>query len=214
MFVYDDSTHGPILAWNSLEPVKVDTALFISPVRNCVAISGQTIEAISADASTVTPAFSSLPTGAENHPRRIVIAGGSGITSIRCDLILAPLHATYSERRFQIVRDIQTTGTEAAWHMVESDMYQVHLRDAENLRVLHADPCCPSMHYENTYIRTASSDPFPVSVEWVDIGADRLHEFQYFVAAAIIGLATSCLLEAARGLIVKDEPPAKRPSDA
>lgn len=192
-FVYSETSSGPTLEWAG--GATADTLLLVSDVQSCTALVNRRAQPIAAASADATPAFGEA---AIRNPRKILVSSTSGITSVSCRLDFQPLAATYSERRFQIVSDIQTGASDAQWHVNTSNLYQLNLKNAENLQVQNAEPCCASMYQENTFLRRQTSNYHQVKIKWTDVGANRIHEFMYFLGAAFIGLSFSCILEAVR----------------
>ncbi len=94
---------------------------------------------------------------------------------------------------------IQSDLPDATWHQTRADVYIFEQRNARDLKVEQAEQTdATSMHMDNAFQRGMGSNPYAVVMDWTDVHAERMHEFIYFIAAAVIGLALSCLIEAAR----------------
>ena len=199
IFTYTDRASGPILEWKNISaPGGNDVLLLVSDVVSCNGNSQNAVQQMDVEAADVSPAFAIENEATFAQPQQILVPHDSSITAITCRMNVKPLHATYSQRRLQLVSDVIMGQGDAQWHPVTTTIYTINPRDAQDLRVTHADVYSGSMHYDNTWIRSGSSDGNPVAVQWEDEGSTRIHEFVYFIAAAIIGLSVSCMLEAAR----------------
>jgi hypothetical protein len=203
IFTYSDGPAGVRLEWtNTAGPTSSDLLLLISNATACTAFSSKTMNAAQLEAADVTAVFFIDGEATFTSPKKIVVPSGSGIASVSCKLDFKPMAATYSQRRFQIVSDVKMGAHDAQWTPLGTNAYTLSPQDAEDLKVSHADRYAGSMYYDNTWLRVSSSDVHPIAVQWEDEEADRVHEFIYFVAAAIIGLSVSCMLEAVRPWIV------------
>jgi hypothetical protein len=172
--------------------------VLLSFAASCSAPSNGTTLPLAVTASGVRPAFDT-----QNFPnayRIVVPASVPADAEILCHLAVKPLRATYSERRIAFARDISLPSSEigAGWQQTRADIYVFQQKNAEDLKVEHADPTGGSLHQDNAYQRGMGSDFNPVTMDWTDVPAERLHEFIYFIGAALIGLALSCYIEVAR----------------
>ena len=172
--------------------------ILLSYVTSCSAPSGGTSQALTVAPSPVKPAFDTQ--NFLNAYKVFVPPSVSLDAEILCHLSVKPLRATYSERRVAFARDIilSTNDIPQALKQTRSDIYVFQQQNAEDLKVGHAELMGGSLHQDNAYMRGGGSDFDPVTMEWKDVPAERLHEFVYFIAAALIGLALSCFIEVAR----------------
>lgn len=172
--------------------------VLMSFVTGCSAPSNGATRRLVVAASGARPAFDTQNFASAD--RIVIPASVAPDAEILCHLAVKPLRATYSERRIAFARDVKLPPTEigADWHQTRADIYVFQQKNAENLKVEHAEPTGGSLHQDNAYQRGMGSDFNPVTMDWTDVPAERLHEFVYFIGAALIGLALSCYIEVAR----------------
>jgi hypothetical protein len=178
---------------------------FLSYVKSCLApIRGASV-ALNVVKLTPKPVFDT-----QTFDSEYMVTAPASVdpdASITCHLNVRPLRATYSDRRVAFARDADTSAQlpAGAWHQTVNDVYVFEQRNARDLKVEHAsDASGNSMHIDNSFIETGGSDFNPVIMDWTDVPAERLHEFIYFIATALITLALTCLVEAARPWVSKE----------
>jgi hypothetical protein len=179
---------------------------FLSYVKSCFGPMRGANIALDVEKVTPKPVFDTQTFDSEY--KIAVPAGVDQEASITCHLDVRPLRATYSDRRVAFARDADTSAQLPAgpWHQTSNDVYVFEQRNARDLKVEHAsDASGNSMHIDNSFIVSGGSDFNPVTMDWTDVPAERLHEFVYFIAAALITLALTCLVEAARPWIGKEQ---------
>ena len=172
--------------------------LLLSYVSSCsVPVKGATRQ-LTVAPSSAQPAFDT-----QNFQNAFMVSVPADVPSdaeILCHLNVKPLKATYSERRIAFARDVDLPKGTIGPGMTQTDgdVYLFQQPNAENLKVEHAQLMNGSLHQDNAYMREGGSDFNAVTMDWTDVHAERLHEFVYFIGAALIGLALSCFVEVAR----------------
>jgi hypothetical protein len=180
------------------QPSRSARVVLLSYVQSCTAPVNGRSQALQVQSSSAKPVFDT-----QDFEEAFTVSVPASVpmdAEVTCHLNVKPLRATYAERRVAFARDadVRPERLNPLLKQTRGDIYVFDQRNARDLKVDHAALMDGSLHLDNAYLREAGSDPYAVVMDWTDVSSERLHEFIYFIGAAVIGLSLSCFIEVAR----------------